>query len=202
MFNKLNLVSKIAIAIGIILVVYIAYYITTTTAVVIQPSSESWVKTGLFATTSRDGHKKLHQLPYKVRLKNGSYSITAWGEGSAVETREIVVESKPQTVEITFKESSGEDIQKLYGIQPSLNPYLEYFPATTAEYELRAEYSVDEQGVFSISSYSLLVSHRFYSSSDGEPYALEREAAVDSAKKWLVSRSLPVDLPITITENQ
>lgn len=191
-------IKWLVIAVGIVVVLIINFILSTSTVRIVA-SNNSWTTKNLYITTSRDGHTKLHKLPYTTRLKNGEYSITAWGVDTAVQTRNIKVNNVPQTVEIDFRKIEGEDYLDLYGLPPSTNPYSEMFPHSTVEYEIKANYTVNSNNKFEIASYVITVSHRFFSPSDSE-YAQEREAAVESAKQWLSDKGLPTDLPITIIE--
>ena len=186
----------VIIVIAIAGIAYLISWFSSTVAIKVTIFPDSEIKTGLVATTSKDGHKKLHKLPYSTRVKPGEYTVTAWGNGSSIETGVIKAErGGVNSLVLRFTANSGDSLERLFSNEETYVPLLNLFPYETVNYLITATDNGKE-----ITSINIAAKHRFTNPNDVEAYKEEREIVVELAKKWLKENNVPETIETTITD--
>lgn len=195
--NKIKILIGLAVAL-FVGVIYLTGWFLSTVPLGITIDSNSSILTDLVVTTSKDQHKKIHKLPYATRVKPGDYTITAWGNGSAITTKNITVSKGEKNIfSLLFEDSSGENFTKLFqdSGDAKIIPFQNLFPYETADYLI----SADDDGE-KIIKITIAAKHRFTKPGDGASYIEERDIVVAGAKKWLADQALPKDITVAIKD--
>jgi len=187
------------IALPLVLVVGGVIYFTLffnhgTVSIALDPNSP--VKTNARAWSSSNHYKKSYLLPATLRLKAGSYVITATGQDSAEFQQTVVVRANQTTqVTVVLEQNPADNLIGTSDASPKV-PYYSLFPYNGGEYQLSATLNNEQTAITSI---TIVVWHQI-PVSQTSLFNQERDLIVASAKKWLADQGVPSSITTTVID--
>ncbi len=134
-------------------------------------------------------------MPATLRLRFGKHSLVFSAPDAEVWEQDVRAWPPfPRTLTIALGEP------ELPGLEKYLEaPYLGLFPYEGDDYKIVAT-TLSEGEKVTIAKLTIVVTHRFQGPQDGQAYIDERNAAADTAKKWLKEQGVPDTIPVEVTD--